>query len=570
MRFRLLLLLVASLPIGLAGCDPPGPPDPPPIVDAGSRGGVVAAAANTPRTRVRDEGDAFFDDVSIPELRIEIAPAEADKLRAENRTYVEGTLAEQGGEPLDRVGIKLKGAAGSFRDLDDKPALTLNVGKFKKKQLFHGLSKFHLNNSVQDETYLHELLCSELCRSANVPATRVKHARVWLNERDLGLYVLKEGFDKPFLKRHFDDPDGNLYDGGFCTDLDAELELDSGPGPDDRRDLRELVDACRDPDPEARAARVAELVDIPAFLTFVALELMTGHWDGYSLKANNYRVYFEPKLKKAYFLPHGMDQMFGDPGASILEYPPAIVAAAVMGNAEWRAAYRRRIGELLPLFSPPDKLLARIDEVAARLQPALAAIDPGLAENHAGQIQDLKNRIAARADSLEEQKRAPDPGPPAPPQPVEFSEQGEAALADWNPATESDDAVLEFVEGTETGPAYSVRCGPGGQCVASWRRRVLLPRGEYMLKVQARAAQVAPLADEKGTGAGIRISGGTRTNQLAGTADWQPLEYTFAVEEDLRDVELVAELRATRGQVWFAADSFRLIRKPQAPDAENK
>jgi spore coat protein H len=570
MKDRLLAWIVVGQWFVLAGCNPPLAPVAPAPADSRASAPAAAVVASPPRARIRDDSDAFFEDASIPELRLQIAPAEADKLRAENRTYVECSLVEQGGEPVERVGIKLKGAAGSFRDLDDKPALTLNVGKFKKKQLFHGLSKFHLNNSVQDETYLNELLCSEIFLKANVAATRVKHARVWLNDRDLGLYVLKEGFDKPFLKRHFDDPDGNLYDGGFCTDIDTDLELDSGSGSDNRSDLRELLDACRDPDAEARAARVAKLVDVPAFLTFVALELMTGHWDGYSQKANNYRLYFDPTRKQASFLPHGMDQMFGDPGASILEYPPAIVAAAVMGNPRWREAYRRRIGELLPLFSPPEQLLARIDEVAPRLQSALAAIDPALGENHSGLVRELKERIVARAANLEEQNHAPDPGPPEPPRPLEFDEQGEAALADWHPAAESEDAALEFVEGAETGPVYTVVCGPSGQCIASWRRGVQLERGDYKLKVRARANEISALTDEKGTGAGIRISGGMRTNRLSGTADWQTLEYEFSVEEDLRDVELVAELRATHGQVWFAADSFRLIRKLQAPPAENR
>jgi hypothetical protein len=48
------------------------------------------------------------------------------------------------------------------------------------------------------------------------------------------------------------------------------------------------------------------------------------------------------------------------------------------------------------------------------------------------------------------------------------------------------------------------------------------------------------------------------------------LEYEFTVEEEVRDVELVAELRATRGQVWFAADSFRLVRNSQPPETENR
>src|SRR6185436_20169429 len=102
------------------------------------------------------------------------------------------------------------------------------------------------------ESYLCEWICADLCRDAGVPAPRVTHARVWLNGRDLGLYVLKEGFDKPFLVRHFGSAAGNLYDGGFCADLDSNLEKDSGNGPDDHSDLRALVAACREADPAAR------------------------------------------------------------------------------------------------------------------------------------------------------------------------------------------------------------------------------------------------------------------------------------------------------------------------------
>ena len=77
------------------------------------------------------------------------------------------------------MALKLKGAAGSFREWDDRPALTLNMGKLRKGGAYHGLVKFHLNNSVQDETYLHEWLCSDLFRRApGVPAPRkrVTHA----------------------------------------------------------------------------------------------------------------------------------------------------------------------------------------------------------------------------------------------------------------------------------------------------------------------------------------------------------------------------------------------------------
>ncbi len=152
-------------------------------------------ATGAPPSRKRDASDEFFEKGMIPQLKIEISKKEEEKLRANNRAYVKCTLTENGEVKYKDVGIKMKGAAGSFRGLDDRPALTLNMDKFEKGQRFHALDKFHLNNSVQDESFISELICAELNRDAGLPAPRVSHARVWLNGRDLGFYVLKEGFD---------------------------------------------------------------------------------------------------------------------------------------------------------------------------------------------------------------------------------------------------------------------------------------------------------------------------------------------------------------------------------------
>ncbi len=107
---------------------------------------------------------------------------------------------------------------------------------------------------MQDDSYLHEGLCSELFTAAGLVAPRVTHARVLLNGRDLGLYVLKEGVDKRFLARHFPKAKGNLYDGGFCQDVDEELQKDEGKGVDDRSDLR----GARRGLPRARPRRAGE------------------------------------------------------------------------------------------------------------------------------------------------------------------------------------------------------------------------------------------------------------------------------------------------------------------------
>ena len=508
-----------------------------------------------------DPSVSFFDEGRIPQIRITLNESQEQKLREDLRRYVKCTLVESLPIPDDpnapaettytEVAIKVKGAAGSSRELDDKPAFTLNMNKHLKEQSYHGLGKLHLNNSVQDESYLNEWLCADIARDAKVPATRVTHARVWLNDRDLGLFVIKEGFDRQFLTRHFGNADGNLYDGGFVQDVDADLEKDSGKGPDDHSDLRALKAACDEPDAELRWPAIEKHLDVDAFLTFMAFERMTCHWDGYTPNKNNYRIYFHPKDGRARFLPHGMDQMFGDPGFPILEFPPTIVASAVMHNPDWRARYRERIAELLPLFET-KRLHEKLDVAIARLQPVVDAFGEEFARGHADRVREFKERIAARDPALREQLEHGDPTP------IEFDENNQVEVADWYGAQETDDTQLEEVD-PETDRRYSIQVGESGQCVASWRRRVLLTQGRYRIEVTLKTEGVEPRTDDQGTGAGIRISGGRRDNKLTGNTDWKTVSHDFEVTDEMRDVELVAELRATKGRLWLKPTA-RIIR----------
>ena len=359
-------------------------------------------------TTKRDASDDFFESATIPRIVLRLADVQERKLSDDARQYVRCTLVEDGGEPLVDVGLKLKGAAGSFREFSDKPAFTINVNKFRKQQSFHQLNKFHLNNSVQDELFTNEWLCASICRDAGIPAPRVTHARVWLNDRDLGLYVVKEGFDRQLLKRHFRDPDGNLYDGGFCQDIDAELEKDLGNGPSDLTDLRALNEACVEADPEKRWEQMAQRLDLDGFNALMAFEMMACHWDGYVANRNNYRIYFQPDSKRAWFLPHGMDQMFQDPGFQTFGQTPAIVANSVRNNPQWNLQFRQRVAELLPLFEG-DRLTDRVKELQKKLRPAMMELNPdGIAEFDE-QMAQLQSRLHERYQSIAQQLTEPDP-----------------------------------------------------------------------------------------------------------------------------------------------------------------
>lgn len=493
-----------------------------------------------------DSSDEFFNKGLIPEIRITLTEKEEAQLRRDLRRYVDISFTENGETTYQKVKMKLKGAAGSFRDLNDRPALTLSMRG--KGERFHGLEKFHLNNSVQDETYLNELIASELCHEAGLPAARTTHARVWLNGRDLGFYVLKEGMDERFVKRHFKSAKGNFYEGGFCADIDAPLEKEFGDGPDDRSDLKEVIDVCREADQTRRWQLVEEKVAIDDFLNFTALELMMCHWDGYCNNRNNYRIYFPAEDKKIRFLPHGMDQMFGDINFGVFQVPGPLVANAVLSNPVVHTRYRQRVRELLPLFSP-EKLHAKIDAAHARIRPVLAAIHEDQARQFDGRVTDYKNRLAGRLQAIKSQ---------FPPEPIAFNSEGWALAEDWT-AKPQGDAKLEQLE-ADGKKVLSLTPGPSNQVQASFRTKVRLARGTYRLDAKVQTRDVLATPEEKGFGAGVRLGGGVRQNHVVGTTDWETVSHEFEIGQDLQEVELVAELRSTAGSARFDLSSLRIYK----------
>src|SRR5438105_2686557 len=155
----------------------------------------LTSAQGAKSTKPAASEDLFSDKAAIPHLSLEIAPEGMEMLRhyefdineVMERTNVLATVRE-GQKVYTNVAVHLKGHLGSFRPVDSKPALTLNFDKDAKGQRFHGLQKIHLNNSVQDYSYLSEQISRELFLRAGIPTPRASHATVELNGRALGLF----------------------------------------------------------------------------------------------------------------------------------------------------------------------------------------------------------------------------------------------------------------------------------------------------------------------------------------------------------------------------------------------
>jgi hypothetical protein len=213
------------------------------------------------------------------------------------------------------------------------------------------------------------------------------------------------------LRRHFKNVGGNLYDGGFVTDITADLDTNSGDNRSDHSDLDRLREVVLEPDQGDRMERLGQVLDLERFVSLLAMEVMTCHWDGYALNRNNYRLFHDLESGRMVFLPHGLDQMFGvfrsSPHSSIRPPMQGLVAQALMATPEGREAYLQRIANLRLQVFLEDKLTNRVQELSRQIRPTLAAYGRDLAEEHDAQVAHLCQRIAERARSISDQLASP-------------------------------------------------------------------------------------------------------------------------------------------------------------------
>ncbi len=522
---------------------------------------LVAVPAFASRTNAKDnsaQADRLFSGREIPHLIIRIPDEEMDILRDQRRqngrvpmrTNVLVTVRD-GDSFYTNVTLHLKGSA-SFRGIDSKPALTLTFDKHEEKQRFRGLQKISLNNSMHDPTYLCEKLGREIYTAAGIPVPRVAHATVELNGRDLGVFVLAEGWNKQFLKRHFRDPDGNFYE-RKGIDVTTPLELKSGDHPEEHRALKALADAVQETDPQERWRKLGKTLDVDQFITGMAVEIMIGHWDGYCRNRNNFRVFHDRTQDRIVFLPHGMDQLFGMrpvrndmPVAGSMK---GLVAIAVMESPEGCRRYIKRMDELLEKYFDVAAMTNRVVETSERLRPLLES-DPGMLETNQNSVARLLEQIPQRYEAMREQLTALQTPLPIGQKETVAPERWESKRDLGNPTLAKDGRNALQITGTGTGTA---------SCIGSWRAVFFLEPGRYRLEGDVSVEHfkrgntlpegIATLRSSESEDGPTALLPQTRTN----------LTHHFTVSAT-RYVELICEYRGSSGKALFDGESITLRR----------
>lgn len=527
------------------------------IVLALALGGASWLSAANRAAQEQAAARLFSNIDPVPQLRIEISEDDLDTLRgsrkgkgSEGRERPEvAVTVREGTNVFRRVALHLKGSAGSFQSVDQKPALTLHFDENVPGQRFHGLEKISLNNSAQDPTYLCEHLGRMAFTQAGLPTPRVTHARVSLNGRLLGLYVLVEGWNKQFLRRHFPDPEGAFFEPPFRVDLPGRMELKSGHTADGARALAALESALDENTPSARWAALGRTMDRDRFMTGLALEVLLNHWDGYARNQNNFRLFHDRPADRILFLPHGMDQLFGlrrpETEMPLLPEFRGRIAQIVMETRAGQRRFFERAGWLLTNVFRVEPMTDEVRRLEGRIRLALADTPSARAQFDA-QVPLLLQRIEDRHARLLDELPTADGA-------QLFLRTNTARLGGWNFRRSNRNYEI---------PAATPRVLPirgissrSGQ----WETTLLLEPGQYRFAARAEITGLPPNMAGYNAVLMVRGTAGRDARQLFAANGRANLTHSFTLDA-ARVVTLSCEFQSPAGLASFDRSSLQLSR----------
>ncbi len=284
------------------------------------------------------------------------------------------------GLAVDGAGVRKKGFIGSVLEGSDlRPSLKVKADAFIEDQDFAGEERLTLNNNLTDRTRLRTCLSYTVFADAGEPAPLCNLANVMVNGESLGAYTHVESIKKPFLRRAFDNDDGDLYEATLADFSEAHLadglgrwEAKTAETDDSVDTLMRVVDALAVDDDGLEAALDA-VIDLDQYLRFWALETLTGHWDGHAANTNNTYVYFDPDNgDRAVFIPWGTDGAFE--GEGLEGFTSSQLARRLSRHPELHDRYLAHLQDLLDSVWDEQVLHDRLDLLADHVGTAETAV----------------------------------------------------------------------------------------------------------------------------------------------------------------------------------------------------
>jgi len=318
-----------------------------------------------------DPREGVFQDHRVLQVQFTLSDASYSALSRDGRTQVEASMTIDG-IWYPSVGLSLKGS-GSYQAITGKSAFKVDLNDFGDTGAeFRGLDHLTFNNGVTwDPTWTHEYITYSLFREIGIPAPRVGWARISLNGADYGLYMNVETHDHDWLELWFQDPEGDLWEGQgdfySTTNVETYFHLECGAGDVSR--LEEVAGIIAGSATDLNVERLGQVIDLDEFMTYMAGESVTLHWDGYE-SPNNYRMYFDPIRQKFWWIPTGVDYTWSYNWSNDPWYGNGNVFEFCLKNEGCKALFDEKLVEVAGIANEMN-LMATFQDLTDWLEPEI-------------------------------------------------------------------------------------------------------------------------------------------------------------------------------------------------------
>ena len=277
--------------------------------------------------------DEFFQDTKVWDMALTVSPENYTALEPGNGKgfggdfeYVRANVI-LAGEAFENVGLRYKGNSSfsTARGIPKK-SFKIDLNRFVKRQKFLGLTKLNLNNNVLDPSQIREALAYRLWRKLELPGSRTAFARVTLtvpgrhDKKLLGLYVVVEQVNGPFLKERFGTDKGLLlkperslsmpYLGEAFAEYERVYVPKSDAKPRLARRLMEFTRLVSQAEDAAFATEIGGFVHLGQLARFTAVHTVLSHLDSFLLRGHNYYLYLPKADGRFVFLPWDVNSTF--------------------------------------------------------------------------------------------------------------------------------------------------------------------------------------------------------------------------------------------------------------------
>ena len=214
------------------------------------------------------------------------------------------------GKKMDSIGVKLKGNLSNSIPTNKKP-LKIYFNSFVKGRTFDGLYRLNLSNEFPDPSMLRNTVAFKILRNAGIMAPRTSFAKVYVNNKYKGLYVMIEQVDKAFFSNYFKVPSGELikalagYLYWFPDDTLSfrnNYEIKAKNTPEAWSNLIGLAKKINTTPANEFYDSLKLDFDFNSYITVFAADIIFNNWDSY-FYGQNYYIYRDSTEKKYYYLP---------------------------------------------------------------------------------------------------------------------------------------------------------------------------------------------------------------------------------------------------------------------------